>query len=119
MTTDFLALRGDQTIADAVESFRNAIHPLETVAYIYVTEEDRRLAGVITLRHLLLCDREERLGALMNPHVLMVETDDDIATVADVFNKYKFLAVPVVDRNLVIRGIITLQDIVQATAEEL
>jgi CBS domain-containing protein/sporulation protein YlmC with PRC-barrel domain len=119
MTTDFLALRGDQTIADAVESFRNAIHPLETVAYIYITGEDRRLAGVITLRHLLLCDREERLGALMNPHVLMVETDDDIATVADVFNKYKFLAVPVVDRNLVIRGIITLQDIVQATAEEL
>ncbi len=119
MTTDFLALGGDRTIADAVEAFRHAVHPLETVAYIYVIGEDRRLAGVITLRHLLLCNREERLGALMNPHVLMVEADDDIATVADVFNKYKFLAVPVVDRDLVIRGIITLQDIVQATAEEL
>ena len=119
MTTDFLALDRDKTIGDAVEAFRTAFHPLETVAYIYVTEEARRLAGVITLRHLLLCGREERLGALMNPHVLAVETGDGIGAVADVFNKYKFLAVPVVDAASAIQGIITLQDIVQATAEEL
>jgi len=119
MTTDFLALRGDQTIADAVESFRNAFHPLDTVAYIYVTGEDRRPAGVVTLRQLLLCGREEKLGELMNPHLLKVGTDDDIKTVADVFNKYKFLAVPVVDGEGLIQGIITLHDILQATAEEL
>ncbi|HMA53968.1 MAG TPA: CBS domain-containing protein, partial [Acidobacteriota bacterium] len=119
MTTDFLALDGDRTIADAIEAFRAATHPLETIAYIYVTGEARRLAGVITLRHLLLCGREEKLGALMNPHVLMVETGDGIDDVADVFNKYKFLAVPVVDAGHAIQGIITLQDIVQATAEEL
>src|SRR5512140_1613710 len=116
MTTDFLALDGDRTIADAIEAFRAATHPLETIAYIYVTGEARRLAGVITLRHLLLCGREEKLGALMNPHVLMVETGDGIDDVADVFNKYKFLAVPVVDAGHAIQGIITLQDIVQATA---
>ena len=119
MTTDFLALRGGQTIADAVESFRNAFHPLETVAYIYVTGEDRRPAGVVTLRHLLLCGREEKLGELMNPHLVKVGTDDDVQAVADVFNKYKFLAVPVVDGEGVIQGIITLYDIVQATAKEL
>ena len=119
MTTDFLALRGDQTIADAVESFRNAFHPLDTVAYIYVTGEDRRPAGVVTLRQLLLCGREEKLGELMNPHLLKVGTDDDIKTVADVFNKYKFLAVPAVDGEGVIQGIITLHDILQATAEKL
>jgi CBS domain-containing protein len=119
MTTDFLALGLDRTIADAVEAFRTAIHPLETVAYIYVTDEAQRLAGVVTLRHLLLCGREEKLGALMNPHVLAVETEDSIGAVADVFNKYKFLAVPVVDAQSAIQGIITLQDIVQATAEEL
>lgn len=119
MTTDFLALGRDKTIGDAVEAFRTAFHPLETVAYIYVTDEARRLAGVVTLRHLLLCGKEEKLGALMNPHVLAVETGDGIGAVADVFNKYKFLAVPVVDAGSAIQGIITLQDIVQATAEEL
>jgi magnesium transporter len=119
MTTDFLAVGLDRTIADALEAFRTVFHPLESVAYIYVTDEAKRLAGVITLRHLLLCGREEKLGALMNPHVLEVETEDGIGTVADVFNKYKLLAVPVVDGERVIQGIITLQDIVQATAKEL
>jgi magnesium transporter len=119
MTTDFLALDRERTIADAIEAFRADFHPLESVAYIYVTEEAKRLAGVITVRHLLLCGKEEKLGALMNPHVLAVETEDGIGAVADVFNKYKFLTIPVVDRDSVIQGIITLQDIVQATAEEL
>jgi sporulation protein YlmC with PRC-barrel domain len=119
MTTDFLALGGDKTIGDAVEALRAAFHPLETVAYIYVTDEARRLAGVVTLRHLLLCGREERLGALMNPRVRAVGTESGVGEVADVFNKYKFLAVPVVDEQKVVQGIITLQDIVQATAEEL
>lgn len=119
MTTDFLALRGDRTIADAVEAFRGVFHPLETVAYIYVTDAAGRLAGVVTLRHLLLCGKEEKLEKLMNPHIVKVETEDAVGTVADVFNKYKFLAVPVVDAENAVRGIITLQDIVQATAEEL
>jgi magnesium transporter len=119
MTTDFLALGRDKTIADAVEAFKTAIHPLETVAYIYVTDEAQRLAGVVTLRHLLLCGREEKLGALMNSHVVAVETCDAVGAVADVFNKYKFLAVPVLDERKTVQGIITLQDIVQATAEEL
>jgi magnesium transporter len=119
MTTDFLALPEDRTIADAIAAFRSIVHPLETVAYIYVTDNAGRLAGLITLRHLILCGREEKLGALMNTRVLKVEAEDDVEAVARVFNKYKFLAVPVVDKENVMRGIITLQDIVQATAEEL
>jgi magnesium transporter len=119
MTTDFLALGRDQTIGDAIEAFRKAFHPLESVAYIYVTDEDRRLAGVITARHLIVCGRDEKLGALMNERVLSVEVTDSVEAVADVFNKYKFMAVPVVDAEGRIQGIITLQDIIQETAEEL
>jgi len=119
MTTDFLALGRDQTVGDAVEAFRKAFHPLETVAYIYVTDEERKLAGVITVRHLILCGREEKLGALMNDRVIAVEATDDVGAVTDIFNKYKFLAVPVLDADRRIQGIITLQDIIQETAEEL
>jgi magnesium transporter len=119
MTTDFLALGREQTIGEAVEAFRKSFHPLESMSYIYVTDEDRRLAGVITARHLIVCGREEKLGALMNERVVSVEITDSVATVADTFNKYKFMAVPVVDAEGRIQGIITLQDIIQETAEEL
>jgi magnesium transporter len=92
---------------------------MESVAYIYVTDEHEHLRGVITLRHLLTCRPQESLGKLMNPHLVMVDAGDHIDRVADIFNKYKLLAVPVVDPDQVIQGIITLQDIVEDRAEKL
>ena len=100
-------------------SSRKSTHPLETVSYLYVTDEERRPLGVITLRHLLLCDCEESLGTLMNPHLIKVSAEDDLETVAELFTKYKFIEFPVVDPENVLQGIITLQDIVKAKPEEL
>jgi magnesium transporter len=119
MTKDYLALPREATIAQAVDAFQRVYHPLDSVAYFYVTDEVGRLVGVITLRHLVICDRQKTLGSLMNPHVISVSLEDDLDKVADLFNKYKFLALPVVDTNNVIQGIITLQDIVEDRAEEL
>jgi len=119
MTTDFIALRQDATIAQAIEEFKKVFHPLETVAYLYVTDEEQHLVGVITLRQLLICDKQETLRKLMNSHLVKIETEADIKKVADLFNKYKFLALPVVDQENIIQGIITLQDILEARAEEL
>ena len=89
------------------------------MAYIYVIDDAKRPLGVITLRHLLLCDREETLGELMNPHLIKVGVEDDLETVAELFTKYKFIEIPVVDEEDVLQGIITLQDIVKAKPEEL
>jgi magnesium transporter len=119
MTKDFIALPRDATISLAVDAFKKVFHPLESVAYIYVTDNAEHLVGVITLRHLVICDRQETLGGLMNPHVISVNIEDNIDKVADIFNKYKFLALPVVDTDNVIQGIITLQDIVEDRAKEL
>jgi len=119
MTKDFLALPRDATIGTAVDEFKVSSHPLETVAYIYVVDEAKRPLGVITLRHLLLCPREDRLGKLMNPHLIKAGVEDDLATVADLFTKYKFIEIPVVNGEDVLQGIITLQDIVKAKPEEL
>jgi CBS domain-containing protein len=119
MTKDFLALPREATIALAIEAFKKVVHPLESIAYIYVTGEAGRLLGVITLRHLVICDKQRTLESLMNPHVISVGIEDDLDKVADLFNKYKFLALPVVDPDSVIQGIITLQDIVENRAEEL
>jgi magnesium transporter len=119
MTKDYLALSRETTIAQAVDAFQKVYHPLDSVAYFYVTDEAGRLVGVITLRHLVICSRQETLGSLMNPHVISVHLEDDLDKVADLFNKYKFLALPVVDTDNMIQGIITLQDIVEDRAEEL
>ncbi len=119
MTTDFLAMPREATIGAAIEEFRKSTHPLETVSYIYITDPERRPIGVITLRHLLLCPREEALGKLMNPHLITASTEDDLGTVAELFTKYKFIEIPVLDAGGALQGIITLQDIVKAKPEEL
>jgi magnesium transporter len=115
MTKDFLAVREDQTIGDAVRAFRDTTHPLESVAYIFVLDPEGHPRGVITLRHLLLADRETTVRSLMNPHLITVRTDDDIKSVADVLGKYKFLMIPVVDAAGVLVGVITFQDIMEET----
>ncbi len=113
MTKDWISLEADRTIGDAIAEFRKTTHPLETVAYIYVTDSAKHLTGVLTLRHLVVCDREERLSALMNTNLIKVRPHDDVDEVAEVFKKYKFLAVPVVDDDNRISGIITLKDVVE------
>jgi CBS domain-containing protein len=113
MTTDYLSVREDQTVGDAVREFKDSTHPLESVAYIYVLDAEGRLKGVITLRHLLLIDREIPVRDLMNTHLVRVWTDDDVESVAEVFKKYKFLMVPVVGEENVLEGIITFQDIME------
>ncbi len=117
MTTDYIALPRAATIADALKAFREVVHPLETIAYIYVLDAEERIVGVLTVRHLLTCDPAARIDALMNPHVVKVETEERVKDVVELFRKYKFIAVPVVDKSEVLRGIITLQDVMQAQAE--
>ncbi|HYA48216.1 MAG TPA: CBS domain-containing protein, partial [Burkholderiales bacterium] len=90
MTTDFIAVRDDQTVGDAIREFKQTTHPLESVAYIYVTDAAGHLLGVITLRHLLLMDKETPVRTIMNRHLFKVETGDTVDEVAELFGKYKF-----------------------------
>ncbi len=113
MTKDFIALSREATIAQAIEAFSMVFYPMESLTYIYVTDDQGRLEGVITLRHLITCDKQATLGRLMNPRLIKTGVDDDIGTVTEIFRKYKFLALPVVDGENAIQGIITLQDIVE------
>jgi magnesium transporter len=118
MTKDFLSLPGDRTIGDAVEAFRATSHPLDAVSYIYITAADGRLAGVCTVRHLLICGRTTPLREMMNPGLVTVAADERVAEVRSLFRKYKFLALPVVDAEGRLEGVITLKDIFQEETEE-
>ena len=113
MTKDFLSLPKDKTIGDALEQFRKTTHPLESVAYIYVTDKDNRLVGVTTLRHLITCDQETPLRKHMNTHLVKIGPEEDVEDVVKLFKKYKFMSLPVVDHHNVLQGIITLKDIIE------
>jgi Mg/Co/Ni transporter MgtE len=112
MTKDYLAVKEDQTLGQVMEEFRKTELPLDSVAYLFVTDGEGRLRGVLTLRHLLLCDRQETAGRLMNTHLVKVKPDADAEEVAELFKKYKFMALPVVDDDDRLTGLITLKDVI-------
>ncbi|MCJ7586607.1 MAG: CBS domain-containing protein [Candidatus Aminicenantes bacterium] len=118
MTKDYISLDREQTIGQAIEEFRKTTYPLDSVSYIYVTDNERRLLGVSTLRHLIICDKSTPVAEFMNPRLITVEPGQDIEDVVKLFKKYKFMALPVVDRDDRLQGIITLKDIIQETLED-
>jgi Mg2+ transporter MgtE len=112
MTKDYISVREEQTLGQALEEFRKTELPLDSVAYLYVTDAEGRLKGVLTLRHLLLCDRDAPAGQMMNTHLVTVNPDSDAKEVLELFKKYKFMALPVVDENDRLTGLITLKDVI-------
>jgi magnesium transporter len=118
MTKDFISIQEDKTISEAIDEFRKTTHPLETINYLYVTDKENHLVGVLTVRHLLLCVNEAPLSKLMNTHLIKVKPDEDVKEVEEIFKKYKFMAIPVVDGNNCLSGIITLRDAVESKYKE-
>jgi magnesium transporter len=117
MTKDFVSLQQHQTFGEAIGELKNTERPLETIAYLYVTDAENRLLGVLTFRQILLYPLETPLSEVMDTHIIKVEPDEDVEEVVDLFQKYKFLALPVVDRDNRLTGIITLRDAVESTKE--
>jgi CBS domain-containing protein/sporulation protein YlmC with PRC-barrel domain len=118
MTKDFFSVPGTATVGQAIEEFRKTTCPLESVAYIYIHDALGKIAGVCTLRHLIIAERDVRLSTLMNTRLITVEAEEKIAEVTGLFRKYKFLALPVVDAGGTLQGLITLKDIMQEELEE-
>lgn len=112
MTTEVFTLPADLTVIDAIGRLRSVESAeAETIYYIYVTDDLDRLIGVLSLRELILADPSERLGEIMERQVISVRPDTDLRMVAETFSKYNLLAVPVVDEGGELRGIITVDDV--------
>lgn len=114
MTIEYLSINQNQTVKDALDKFKKSTDPLETTSYIYLTDENNRLAGILTLRNLILNPGETKLSSIMKKDLIKLSLEDDIDTIADTFKKYKFMALPVVDKGDHLKGIITLRDAVDA-----
>jgi len=118
MTTEYVSLRPNMTVEEAILRIRRTGVDKETIYTCYVTK-DRRLIGMVTVKDLLLCtDDETRISDIMEENVISVGTHDDQEEVAQMFTKYNFLALPVVDTELRMVGIITFDDAMDVLEEE-
>jgi magnesium transporter len=118
MTTDYIACLQTDQVAQVMEAFKQSEDPLDNISYIYVTDKDETLLGVITLRDLILNPPDTQISGLMKKDIVKLQAEDSLDQVAETFKKYKFLAIPVVDGQNRLEGIITLRDGVEATYPE-
>lgn len=110
MTTEYVAIRPGITAGEAIDQLRELEPDAETIYYIYVVDEDGHLVGVFSLRDLILARREEKVEDFMEKHLISVRVDASQEEVAQVIAKYNLLAVPVIDEENKMRGIITVDD---------
>jgi magnesium transporter len=118
MTIEFVDLKKEMTVAEALEKIRRVGRDREIVYTCYVTDALRKLEGIVSLKDLVLASPDTKVEDIMKKDVIYVDTYDDQEEVADVFKKYDLLAVPVVDQEKRLVGIITIDDIVDVIEEE-
>lgn len=117
MTTEYVYLNKDMTVSEALIKIRQLGMVKETVYTLYVTE-NRRLIGVLSVLDILTSDDDDRIEDIMSTNVITVDTLEDKELVAKQFEKYDFLALPVVDKEFRIVGIVTFDDAMDVMQEE-
>lgn len=118
MTIEYVSLRQDMTVQEAFARIRATGVDKETIYTCYVTDESRFLLGMVSVKTLLLNDYETKIADIMETNVISIFTETDKEEVANQFNKYNFLAMPVVDKETRLVGIITVDDAMDVITEE-
>ena len=119
MTTEYVALRPNMTVEESILRIRRQGVDKETIYTCYVIDNDRTLLGLVTVKDLLLCDDDERkINDIMVTNLISVTTQDDQEEVARMFSKYNFLALPVVDKENRMVGIVTFDDAMDVMEDE-
>ena len=118
MTTEFIMLRPDMTAEMAIKRIRRTGVDKETIYTCYVTDGNNRLIGITTVKDLLLAEDDDLVKDMMEENVISVHTLDDQEQVAQLFSNYDFLALPVVDNEQRLVGIVTIDDAIDVIREE-
>ena len=118
MTTEYVDLKKYMTVADAFTRIRRTGVDKETIYICYVTDENRKLLGIVTVKDLLLSDRTDKIFEIMDTNIISTTTLEDKEVVAEKFRKYDLLALPVVDRENRLVGIITIDDAMDVLQDE-
>ena len=118
MTTEYVSLRPNMTVEEAIKRIRRVGVDKETIYTCYVTETNRKLIGVLSIRTLLLAEEDDIIGDIMERNYICVQTLDDQEETARALGKYDFLALPVVDTENRLVGIVTVDDAIDVLQEE-
>jgi magnesium transporter len=118
MTTNYAWVPAEITVEEAIERLRLQAPNSETIYYVYVVDDQRRLRGVVSLRDLILSPRTAFLREIMETSVVSIRDSDDREKVAQEFGEYDFIAMPVVDGDDRLVGIITGDDVLDVVVEE-
>ncbi|MCS7236587.1 MAG: magnesium transporter [Armatimonadota bacterium] len=118
MSTEVVTVSESWTAGEALEHLRRLAPSAETVYYVYVVDAEGRLRGVVGLRDLIVAEPQTPISAIADRKVVAVQAEDDQETVAQVFQKYSLLALPVVDRAGRLLGVVTVDDVLDVVQEE-
>ena len=118
MTSEFLALHRRMTATEAIQAIRAWKPDAETVYYLFVIDEQRRLCGVVSLRQLIVAEPSTPVADIMDREVISVPAGTDQEDCARLMSRYDLLALPVVDADNVLLGVITIDDVVDVLEEE-
>jgi CBS domain-containing protein len=111
MTTEYVSMPSTMTAEAAIQYIKDHTRDIDTVPYIYVVDETHRLKGVTTIRRLLFSDPKDVVLNIIFPATIYVHLKDSVKEVAHLMDKYRASALPVVDENKILQGIITMDDI--------
>jgi magnesium transporter len=118
MTPEYISLKDNFTVTQALERIRNLAKTTEIIYYLYVTDTNFGLSGIVSLRDLVTAQPEQTLGEIMTRDVVFVNTDTNQEEVARLIQRYDFLAVPVVDSEQHLVGIVTVDDVMDIVEQE-
>lgn len=119
MNSRFARLRPEMTVEEAIRYLRaQSKSHIETIYYAYVLDKGQMLLGVISLRELFLAKAQSTIEENMNTELVTILQDEDQESISKTFSNHNYLAIPVVDENNVMKGIITVDDVVDVIAEE-
>lgn len=118
MTNRYVWIPQEYTVREVVDKLKSFAELAETINYLYVIDEEKRLVGVVSYRDLILADAQEKIQEIMFSRVISVHVDTDQEEVANIIERYDFLAVPVVDDEKTLIGIITVDDVIDVVIQE-
>ena len=118
MTTEYVTLKPTMTASEAFDRIRQVGSDSETIYTCYVTSKDKKLVGVVTVKELLLASKEKTVAELMTENVIFAYTDEDREETVNRIRDYGLMALPVVDKEQRIVGIVTIDDALDVLTEE-
>ena len=118
MTTEFVDLRPGMTVSDAIKHIRRTGIDSETINTCYVVDDGKHIVGIVSIRAIILAEEDAKLSDIMEENVISVDTMTDQEDVAAMFTKYNFTALPVVDGEKRLVGIVTVDDAMEVMESE-